>query len=96
MLFAVICNDRPGALEVRKANRTDHVAYLKSSGAVDQAGPFLDAHGEMCGSLVIIEVADMDAAQLWAAGDPYARAGLFASVSIRPWNRVIGRTDALS
>jgi len=90
MLFAVICDDKPGALDVRKANRPDHVAYLKSSGAVTQAGPFLDAAGEMCGSLVIIDVADQQAADAWAAGDPYAKAGLFAQVAIRPWNPVIG------
>ena len=45
MLFAVICDDKPGALDVRKANRPDHVAYLKSSGAVTQAGPFLELGG---------------------------------------------------
>ena len=90
MLFAVICNDKPGALDVRKANRPDHVAYLKSSGAVTQAGPFVDSAGEMCGSLVIIDVADQQAADAWAAGDPYAKSGLFAQVAIRPWNRVIG------
>jgi len=90
MLFAVICDDKTGALDVRKENRPDHVAYLKSSGVVTQAGPFLDAAGEMCGSLVVIDVADQEAADAWAAADPYAKAGLFERVSIRPWNRVIG------
>jgi len=90
MLFAVICDDKTGALDVRKENRPDHVAYLKSSGVVTQAGPFLDAAGEMCGSLVVIDVADQEAADIWAAADPYAKAGLFERVSIRPWNRVIG------
>ena len=36
----------------------------------------------MCGSLIILDVADLDEARDWAAGDPYARAGLFASVEI--------------
>lgn len=90
MLFAVICDDEPGALDVRKANRDAHRAYLKDSGAVTQAGPFLDAAGEMCGSLVIIEAEDQATADAWAAGDPYAKAGLFARVAVRPWNRVIG------
>lgn len=90
MLFAVICDDRKGALAVRKANRDAHRAYLAESGVVTQAGPFLDAAGEMCGSLVIVDVADEAAAEAWAAGDPYAKAGLFAQVSVRPWNRVIG------
>jgi uncharacterized protein YciI len=44
----------------------------------------------MAGSLVILDVADRAAAEAWAAGDPYAKAGLFAQVAIRPWNRVVG------
>jgi uncharacterized protein len=90
MLFAVICTDRAGMLETRKANRADHLAYLNATGCVTQAGPFLDVDGEMCGSLVILEVKDLAAAEDWAKDDPYARAGLFQSVEIRAWNRTIG------
>ena len=90
MLVALMAYDKDGALEVRKANRDAHVAYLKSTGVVQQAGPFLDAAGEMCGSLVILDVADMEAAQKWANDDPYAHAGLFRDVTLMPWNRVIG------
>ncbi|MCB1352795.1 MAG: YciI family protein [Rhodobacteraceae bacterium] len=90
MLFALICTDKPGGLDIRKANRTDHLAYIESTGVVTQAGPFLDAEGGMCGSLVILEVEDLAAAEAWAAGDPYANAGLFSSVEIRPWKKVIG------
>ncbi|ABV95146.1 YCII-related domain protein [Dinoroseobacter shibae DFL 12 = DSM 16493] len=90
MLIALIAIDKPGALEVRKANREAHVAYLQDSGVVQQAGPFLSNEGEMCGSLIILDVADMEAAQAFAAGDPYGKAGLFQSVELRAWNRVIG------
>ena len=90
MLFALICDDKPGGLDVRKANRAAHRTYLEETGVVAQAGPFLDDDGAMTGSLVVIDVADRSAAEAWAAGDPYAKAGLFADVSIRPWNRVIG------
>lgn len=90
MFYAVICKDNPGQLEVRKANREAHLAYISETGVVAQAGPFLDDAGDMCGSLVILDVADLDAAKTWAAGDPYAKAGLFENVSIQPWKRVIG------
>lgn len=90
MLFAVICDDRPDGLDTRLANRAAHVAYLGDSGVVVQAGPFLDEEGKMRGSLVIIDVADRGAAEAWAAADPYGRAGLFAKVEIRAWNKVIG------
>ncbi len=90
MLYAVICDDKPGALEVRMDNRPAHLEYLDASGVVQQAGAFLDADGKPCGSLVVLDVEDQAAAEDWAAGDPYAKAGLFAQTSVRPWRRVIG------
>lgn len=90
MRIALIAKDKPGSLDLRKANRDAHVAYLKSTDAVERAGPFLDDQGDMCGSLIILEVADMAAAQDWAANDPYAKAGLFQSVELIAWNQVIG------
>ena len=89
MRTALIAKDKPGALEIRKANRDAHVAYLKSTDAVETAGPFLDENGDMCGSLIILNL-DLAAAQDWAANDPYAKAGLFESVELKPWNKVIG------
>ena len=90
MLIAIICVDKPGALEVRKANRDAHLAHIRGAGvAIVQAGPFLDADGAMCGSLLIYE-GDREEAKAWAAADPYAAAGLFQSVDIRPWKKVVG------
>ena len=90
MLVALIARDKPGALAVRKENRPAHVAYLKSGPEVQQAGPLLDDAGEMCGSLIVLDVPDMAAAKAWAAEDPYGKAGLFKSVELIAWNRVIG------
>lgn len=90
MLVALIARDKPGALPLRQENRPAHVDYLKASSAVQQAGPLLDADGEMCGSLIILEVSDMAEAEAWVAGDPYGKAGLFDRVELIPWNRVIG------
>ena len=90
MLVALIAKDKAGALSVRQENRPAHVEYLKSTGVVAQAGPLLDDAGDMCGSTLILELRDMSAAQDWAANDPYAKAGLFDSVRINAWNRVIG------
>ncbi|MCI5095690.1 MAG: YciI family protein [Rhodobacteraceae bacterium] len=89
MLIALIARDKAGALQTRLDNRADHVEYLKSTGVVSQAGPFLDDAGEMIGSLVILDVEDMAAAQDWAANDPYAKAGLFENVDLIPWKKVI-------
>lgn len=89
MLIALIGRDKPGALQTRLDNRDAHVAYLKSSGVVSQAGPLLDDKDQMIGSLVVLEVQDIAAAEAWVAGDPYGQAGLFASVELIPWKKVI-------
>jgi uncharacterized protein YciI len=90
MRVTLICIDRPGALQTRIDNRPAHLAHIESSGVVEMAGPFLDAEGAMCGSLIVLDVPGMDAARAWAAADPYAKAGLFESLDIREWKKVIG------
>ncbi len=90
MRVALICKDKPGHLPVRVENRSAHLAHIQTSGVVEMAGPFLDGDGQMCGSLVILEVADLSAARDWADNDPYAKAGLFESVQIQEWKKVIG------
>ena len=91
MLYALICLDKPGSADIRTANRDAHLAHLTGAGdAVVEAGPFLDDEGGMCGSLVIFEMADRAEVEAWAADDPYGKAGLFRSVEIRPWKKVIG------
>ena len=90
MRFAIITTDKSGALQVRKDNRDAHLAYIAETGVVEMAGPFLDDAEQMCGSLIVLEVADLVAAQNWAANDPYAKAGLFSDVRIQAWKKVIG------
>lgn len=94
MLYMFHCTDKAGAAEIRTANRAEHLAYLESHAArLFAAGPLLsepDSAGNqgMVGSLLIVECADAAEAQSFAANDPYAKAGLFDSVAIRPWRRV--------
>ena len=90
MLVALMAWDKDGALAVRMDNRPDHLAYLEDTGVVRQAGPFLNADGQPCGSLIILDVPDMAAAEAWAAADPYAKAGLFAEVRLTEWKQVKG------
>ena len=90
MRFALICLDRTNSLQTRVENRAAHLAHIEASGVVEQAGPFIDAAGQMCGSLIVLGVATRAEADAWAAADPYAKAGLFSSVMIQEWKRVIG------
>lgn len=90
MRVALIAKDKPGALDIRTSTRPEHVAFLKSSDVVERAGALLDDDGQMCGSLLILDVPDMATAREWAKGDPYAKAGLFQSVELITWNQTIG------
>ena len=75
----------------RTATRPAHLEYLAAvSEQVKLGGPCLDDQGQMNGSMLVIEAADRAAAEAFAAADPYAKAGLFQSVSIRPWWWTIG------
>lgn len=94
MLFAIVCTDRPGALETRMSNRPAHLAFLESRAAeLASAGALLDLDGKPCGSLLVIEAADRASAEAFAAADPYAHADVFESTVIRPF-RVVFKDGA--
>ncbi|MGN8020518.1 YciI-like protein [Phyllobacterium sp. 22229] len=95
MLYALLCNDKPGHLQVRLDTRAAHLDYLNGLGdRLKFAGPFLGDDSKPNGSLVVIDAADVAGAREIAANDPYAKAGLFASVDIRPWNWAIKNPDS--
>jgi uncharacterized protein len=91
MLFVVYCVDRPGREQVRLENRSAHLAFLETYKAnVAAAGPLQSDDGNsMTGSLLIMDFPDRAAVEAFAAGDPYAKAGLFESVVIRRWKKVL-------
>ena len=97
MLFAVLCKDKPAHLNVRMETRPAHVEHLNrlnAEGVLKMAGPFLDDDGKPCGSLLIFETETREAAQALAGSDPYAQAGLFESVEIKPFNWVFNKPEA--
>jgi uncharacterized protein YciI len=76
------------------ATREAHFEYARATNAIKIGGPFLDAKGDMAGSLIIFEAADLDAAKAWHANDPYVKAGLFAHSEVRPWKLTFNPIDA--
>jgi uncharacterized protein YciI len=91
MLFVVNAFDRPGAGELRAAQRPQHLEYLKGrSGQIRAGGAFLDPGGQPIGSMLIIEADDQAAAEAFAAGDPFNREGVFERVEVRPWRAALG------
>ena len=93
MLYVAYCLDKPGHAAVRAENRPAHLEFLKKhSGQIVIAGPLLSDDGQqMAGSLFILEFDDRAAVDGFLKSDPYAKAGLFASVDVRPWRKVIER-----
>ena len=94
MLFIATCVDKPRSLETRKANRPAHLAYLKGLGRrVKLRGALLAGdHQTPIGSMIIFEgESEKDVLALLSV-DPYAQAGLFESVSVKPWGPAVGQT----
>ncbi len=91
MQFMIHCLDKPGHGEVRAANRSAHLAYIESfEGNILIAGPLLGDDGAtMIGRLLLMEFASRGDAETFSAGDPYRKAGLFQTVTITPWRKVL-------
>ncbi len=92
MLFIAYCVDKKDHLQVRMDTRPAHLDFLKAKGdALKLGGPTTAADGETPnGSLLIFEDISLQAAKDWVGTDPYANAGLFESVDVKPWKKAIG------
>ncbi len=89
MHFVIACIDKPGQPELRQENRPDHLEYLSDhTERIVVAGPTLGDDGAPNGSVLVMEFDDLAQAEAFAAGDPYAKAGVFDSVSVKPWKKV--------
>ncbi|MBA2932697.1 YciI family protein [Sphingomonas sp. CGMCC 1.13654] len=89
-LFAILCHDRPDAGSLRANTRPRHLEHLERiGGALFLAGPMLGEDGAPRGSIVIVDMADLESAEAFAAADPYAEAGLFAEVSVTAFRKVL-------
>jgi len=98
MLYAIIATDHPGTLDARLAARPAHLdrlLQLKAEGRLILAGPHLAVDSNdpgpagFSGSLVVAEFDSLEAAQKWADADPYRTAGVYASVLVKPFKKVL-------
>jgi hypothetical protein len=92
MLFVATCADKPDSLTLRMENRPTHLAFLQGLGArVRAAGALLAPDAKTpVGSLLIVEGESVDEISGLLANDPFALAGLFASVDVKPWRQALG------
>jgi uncharacterized protein YciI len=92
MLFVATCTDKPDSTGLRMANRPAHLDYLNGLGPKVRAGGALLSpdRQSVVGSLLILE-GESEAEILGVLeSDPYALAGLFASVDVKPWRQAVG------
>ncbi|MBW8457212.1 MAG: YciI family protein [Thiobacillus sp.] len=97
MLYAIVGQDVPDSLNQRLTTRPAHVDRLQAlqqAGRLLLAGPFPDIDGNdpgsagFSGSLIVAEFDSLTDAQAWADADPYVAAGVYASVSVKPFKKV--------
>lgn len=98
MLYAFICQDKPNSLQQRLTARPAHVKRLqalKQEGRLILAGPHpvIDTidpgPAGFSGSLIVAEFECLEQAQKWANNDPYREAGVYQSVTVKPFNKVL-------
>jgi len=98
MWYAVISEDSDDSLQARQGARQAHVrrlTYLRDEGRLLVAGPHpaIDAEepgsAGFTGSLVVADFPSLEAAQEWAADDPYMDAGVYRHVAVKPFNLVL-------
>lgn len=84
MLFLISCTQVPDGQSIRDRHYDAHRAYLKASPVdIKLAGPMVEDDGETrIGSVFIVDVPDRAAAKAFSDGDPFAKNGLFQSVTI--------------
>jgi uncharacterized protein YciI len=96
--FAVLARDKAGVAELRQQLRPEHRAWLRAPGAhrisVRLGGPLLDAHGNMNGTLLVVEAASEKEVRDFIAEDPYTRADLFDQMEIVAWQWSLGRPQS--
>lgn len=98
MLYAIIGRDVPDSLDQRLAVRPAHLQRLEAlqtEGRLLLAGPLpaIDSPDPgpagFSGSLVVAEFSSLEAAQEWAEADPYKEVGVFGSVEVLPFKKVL-------
>jgi len=98
MLYAILAEDNADSLEKRLAARPDHVERLlelKKQGSLILAGPHPTIDNEdpgpagFSGSLIVAEFNSFEEAQSWANADPYFKAGVYKSVTVKPFKKVL-------
>ncbi|MBT5107412.1 MAG: hypothetical protein HOM25_01905 [Rhodospirillaceae bacterium] len=79
--------DHPGAQAIRAEHHLAHAAYLKEhANTVMVRGPLLNDEGaEKVGSVLLLDVPDLDAGRAFMANEPFNKAGLYKDPMLQRW-----------
>lgn len=95
MLTVVRCLYRPGGAEERLHIRDVHVEYMIANRRVlEQGGALVSPDGAVEGMFLILRHESRAEVEAFLAGEPYTRAGLFATTTIECFDRFVPHTDA--
>ena len=98
MLYMIVSEDVNNSLPLRQGARPAHLErlhQLKNEGRLVLAGPnpALDTtdpgDAGFSGSLIVAQFASLEAAQAWANEDPYVKAGVYQTVTVKPFKKVL-------
>lgn len=89
MHYVIHCLDHAGAVQKRLDHYEAHKAYLGSAAMKTViSGPLLaDDEQTMIGSCFVVEAASLAEVEAFNRADPFYKAGLWATISIRPFNK---------
>ena len=92
-MYAVICFDRPDSASLRDTHRAAHMEYLNANAArIAYGGPLKhSADGPSTGALIVLDCATREEAEAIIGADPFYRAGVYESVSVRAFKQVFPR-----
>jgi uncharacterized protein len=98
MFYAILCADVDDSLALRAETRPAHIARLQAlrdQGRLLLAGPHpaIDSPDPgpagFTGSLIVAEFESLEDARAFADADPYVAAGVYESVTVKPFKKVL-------
>ena len=88
------CRDKADTGEARKAIVEDHWSFMDTyADGMVARGPTLADDGKTpTGSMHVVELADADAARVFAYDEPNYKAGIYDDVMVRQWTNALKRS----
>lgn len=87
MQFIIMAHDHPNSLDKRLAVRQQHIDTcmgMKKDGTMTYGVALIDEKGDMCGSMIVLDVADRAAVDAYLKDEPYVKGGVWGKIEVIP------------